>query len=395
MHSERAPRLWILALTVSFPAVLAVLFTPALPEIAQFFRISDSAAQTSMTTYLFGYAISMLFYGPVASRFGRKIAMLGGFVLALIGTLATLWAGVSQLFWLFCFTRFVQGAGAASGLKISMTMAVDTYRGERAARVISYLILSATTLPALGMGLGGMLTGAFGWQGCFVFMAIYCCALILLASKLPETVAEFDKNALTISQITHKYRRQFTDPFLVLHSLVTGLCTSCYFFYTTQGPYIGIDTLGLSPQAYGYLAWIPVIGMGAGCLTAARYAGRQSPRITMISGWLLASVGVLIMLLCFAKGYVSIVSFFLPMMIIQIGVYMISPTSLSVALDEASDKSNASAASQFINFGTSFCCVLILSLVKSENPIIMPVLVGSALIMILVILMKLKAHHES
>ncbi len=396
MHSEmlRAPRLWILALTVSFPAVLAVLFTPALPELSQFFHISASVAQTSMTTYLFGYAIGMLLYGPAASRFGRKKAMLSGFVLALIGTLLTLWSGAAQLFWLFCVTRFVQGLGASSGMTLSMTMVADTHAGEKATRVVSYLILAATTVPALGLGIGGMLISAFGWEGSFVFMAIYCVLMIMLASSLPETATKLNKDALIVSEIARQYRRQFTDPFLVFHALVTGLCTSCYYFYMTLGPYVGIETVGLPPEVYGWLALIPVAGMGSGCLLSARLAGRQSPRITMLSGLLLALVGVLIMLIGFASGYVTIASFFLPMMIVQIGLYIMSPTSLSVALNEAADKSSASAASQFMNLGTSFCSVLILSLIPSENPLILPALTGAALVLILAIWLKLKAHHE-
>ena len=394
MNNQRTPPLWILALMVSFPAVLAILFTPALPDLAHFFQISLHATDSSMTTYLLGYALGMLIYGPIASRFGRKLTLQGGFALALIATLLSLWAGIAKIFWLFCIMRFVQGFGASSGMKISMTMTADTHSGEKETRMVSYLIFFATMVPAIGLGIGGSLASHYGWEGCFIFMAIYCALLLILTIRLPETATDLKKDALVIKHMIRQYTLQFGDSFLVLHALITGLCTSIYYFYITQGPYLGINLMGLTPNAYGWLALIPVCGMGAGCLAAARFAGRLSARRTLITGFLCAFAGLIIVLACFSAGWVTLASFFLPMTVVQIGVYIMSPTSLSIALDKANDKSNASAVSQFINFGMSFCAVLILSLIRSDNPLIMPILIGLALIAILAIWLKLKTQHD-
>jgi MFS transporter, DHA1 family, multidrug resistance protein len=94
----RFPYFLIVALMGSFPAIAAVLFTPALPNLAQYFQVSDSAVKTTMSTYLLGYAIGILLYGPIANRWGRKKAVLGGFSLAFIATLLCLWAGTMKFF---------------------------------------------------------------------------------------------------------------------------------------------------------------------------------------------------------------------------------------------------------------------------------------------------------
>lgn len=396
MHSEilRGPRLWILALTVSFPAVLGILFTPALPELAHYFEIPAASVKTSMTTYLLGYACGMLIYGPLANRWGRKGALLGGFALAFLATVFALWAGTAQMFWLFCLARLVQGLGASSGMKISMTMVADTRTGKKAARAVSWLILAATMIGAAGLSAGGMLAVRYGWQGCFVFMALYAVFLMGMIAFLPETALKMDADALAIRRIAHDLSRQFRDSFLVRHAFITGLCTSCFFFFTTQGPYIGVEFMGLSPQAYGWWSWIPVLGMGGGCLAAAHLAGRESPRITMLSGLILALAVSLIMMICFANRYVTVASFFFLMLFLQIGIYTVSPTSLAVAMNEATDKSNASAACQFINFGMSFISILMLSLIPSNDPIILPAVIGAAMAVILFIWIGLKAHHE-
>lgn len=61
-----------LLLLISFASVNAVLFTSALPNITAFFGITEHAAQQTITSFLVGYTIGQLIYGPIANRYGRK-----------------------------------------------------------------------------------------------------------------------------------------------------------------------------------------------------------------------------------------------------------------------------------------------------------------------------------
>lgn len=69
LEKRLIPLLLILA---SFAPVLAVSFTPALPEIANHLYVSSSKAQQSISIFLIGYAFGNLPWGPIANRFGRK-----------------------------------------------------------------------------------------------------------------------------------------------------------------------------------------------------------------------------------------------------------------------------------------------------------------------------------
>lgn len=70
------PQFMILLFLVSFASVGAVLFTPALPSITSFFQVSVGQAQLTITSYLIGYALGQLPYGPLANRFGRKKTLI-------------------------------------------------------------------------------------------------------------------------------------------------------------------------------------------------------------------------------------------------------------------------------------------------------------------------------
>lgn len=54
------------------------MYLPALPELAEFFGISPSLAQLTLTMTMAGMALGQLFGGPLSDRFGRKIPILVG-----------------------------------------------------------------------------------------------------------------------------------------------------------------------------------------------------------------------------------------------------------------------------------------------------------------------------
>lgn len=54
------------------------MYLPALPELAEFFGISPSLAQLTLTMTMAGMALGQLFGGPLSDRFGRKVPILVG-----------------------------------------------------------------------------------------------------------------------------------------------------------------------------------------------------------------------------------------------------------------------------------------------------------------------------
>jgi MFS transporter, DHA1 family, multidrug resistance protein len=385
--------LLILALMTSFAAVLAVLFTPALPELARYFAVSEGASQTTMTLYLLGYACGMLIYGPLANRFGRKFALFIGLGIALVSSLLAILTGEARLFWLFCILRFVQALGASCGLKIAMTMIADTFLiGEKASRAISIVVLSFVLAPAIGVAIGGGLVTYFGWQGCFVFMALYSAALLFLGILLPETASHRDHQALQISKIFIAYKRQFQSSFIIFHGVLMGLSIASFYLFAALGPYIGIDKMGLSAATYGLLAIIPPFGFGVGAIVNTRYATKFSPHQLMLWGILCSLVGAIAMLICFVLQFLNIVTLFFLMGVIEIGSALIYPNASAVALMETSDKSSASATLQFLSIGMAFVATLITSIIPIYQPVLLPILVCLCIVAMLIIWLKIKMN---
>ena len=54
------------------------MYLPALPVIAGQFGVPAGSAQMTLSTYILGFALGQLLYGPMADSIGRKPVILGG-----------------------------------------------------------------------------------------------------------------------------------------------------------------------------------------------------------------------------------------------------------------------------------------------------------------------------
>src|SRR5690349_9985312 len=104
---QNRPSFVLLVLLITFGSVSAVLFTPALPEMAHYFAVSDNTAGLTITLYLIGYALGPLLYGPLANRYGRKVALYIGIGLEILAALLCLLAAWLYSFNLLLFARFI------------------------------------------------------------------------------------------------------------------------------------------------------------------------------------------------------------------------------------------------------------------------------------------------
>lgn len=179
----KAPPTWLLMFLSCLASVSAVTFTPALPEMSLAFSITKWEASASMSYYLLGYCLGFLIYPPFSNRFGRKIALLIGLGLGLIGSILCITSSYSLNYELFIGARFIQALGMTAGLQGALTFVADCYKVPKSTKVLSFLTLSFGIGPSIGVVIGGVLTQYFGWISSFYFLTIYSIAIFLLCLK--------------------------------------------------------------------------------------------------------------------------------------------------------------------------------------------------------------------
>lgn len=372
--SRREPPLFILLVLASFASVSAVLFTPALPEISKKLEISQAQAQLTMTIFLVGYALGNLPYGPIANRFGRKPAIYLGGALAAIGSLLVTLVSSRDTFWLFILGRFLMALGSAVGMKVAFTMVGDVYQQQTATKKISSFIYSFALAPCLATAIGGALTLHLGWQSCFYFLIGYSLLICFLGSLLPETAPSKDLNALNIEKIAAGYLEKFRSKELVACGLIMGCMSAIIYLFATEAPFIGIEKIGLSPDTYGLLTFIPPIGMITGSLITKWLTGKKDPHFLMLLAGLSSLVISTLMLGLFILGPVNVWTLFIPMPFLFVGLAFLFANTSALAMVRAKNKSNASCVMNFINMGTAVVALLLLELLPVHEAFFMPLL---------------------
>jgi len=384
------PQFFILLLLVSFGSVGAVLFTPALPAIQQFFHISVGQSQMTITAYLIGYALGQLPYGPLANGIGRKRTLYIGISLSILGALLCALSAPAGSFALLVFARFLQALGATVGLKISYTMVADTYEQAEATKIISRFVLAFAIMPGIGVAIGGWLTQLLNWESCFYFLSLFSAAMLLLSRRLPETAKSIDRSALKLGSIIEGYRVKLSNQRLIVSSLIMGCGAAIIYIFASKSPFIGIKIIGLSPDKFGAYNLIPSLGMILGSFLASALIGRFQV-MNLILGAVAASLlATLTMLIPFAIYAPTAASLFFPMVLIFIAQATVYAHVSSYGLATAKNKSNASAVLNFINISMAVIAVLLSEFIFPESPLALPLFIMFFFSLMLLLSARLK-----
>ena len=362
MHPVKSLPFFTLMLLISFAAVNAVLFTPALPNITEFLGISKSQAQLTISLFLMGYAFGQLVYGPIANRYGRKPALYGGIITQIFSSFLCVIAGKMQSYEGLVIARLLLALGSGVGLKMTFTLVNECYEPKAASQKISYLLLAFAITPGLSVALGGWLNQHFGWASCFYASALYGIWLLVLITRLPETLAKKDYHAFELKHLTGAYIAQFRNKMVLVGGCLIGSSSCFLYVFSAIAPFVAIQMLGMNSADYGFANLIPSIGLVLGSLVSAHFAKYLPLKKLIAIGISITAVGISLSWVAFLLHPSVIVSIFLPMIVIYFGLCFIIGNASSIALSQTEDKAHGSAVINFINMSFSMLAVLCLSL---------------------------------
>jgi DHA1 family bicyclomycin/chloramphenicol resistance-like MFS transporter len=268
-RTQRLPmRLLILLIAMTAVGSLSLnIMVPAVPKLAVTFAADPNLVQLTISLYLFGYATSQLFLGPLSDRFGRRPVMLAGLALA---TMASAGAVMATSIGGLIAARVVQSFGASTGLVIGRAIVRDLVDREHAAATIGLVTAAVVIAPLFGPLFGGVLDTAFGWQAIFVFIAALSGMVLIWAiMALPETrpiraadsgAAHFltDVRALISSRRFHGY------------VLASTLTSAPFFVFIGGGPHMVVTLMERTSAEYGMWWGVGSLGYMAGNFTASR-----------------------------------------------------------------------------------------------------------------------------
>ena len=292
-----------------FVALIAALFAtiaisidamlPALPEIAATLSPDvPNRAQLVVTSFVFGMGFGTLFAGPLSDAFGRKpVIMLS----AGIYVVAAIACYVAPTLETLLIARLVMGIGAAGPRTVSIAMVRDLFAGREMARIMSFVMMVFTLIPAVAPLMGQGIIALAGWKAIFlVYVAFAAIVMTWMSLRQPETLAVAARRPLTAALLLGAVRELFSHR-IVMVSLVAQTLTLASLFATLssmQGIFeVRFDRASSFPLWFGFIALISV----AGSVINARVVVRVGMR-RILNATYAAVLGLSVVLLAMIWG---------------------------------------------------------------------------------------------
>jgi EmrB/QacA subfamily drug resistance transporter len=183
---EDTRRRWLALYVLCLGTLMIVLDSSivnvALPSIATSLHFSQDSLSLVVNAYLLTFGGFLLLGGKLGDIYGpRRLFLIG----ISIFTLASLTCGISMTREMLIIARAVQGVGGAiaSAVGMGLIMRLFTEPAERA-KAMGITGFVASGGGAVGVFLGGVLTGALNWHWIFLVNLPIGIAVAILASRL-------------------------------------------------------------------------------------------------------------------------------------------------------------------------------------------------------------------
>ena len=336
------------ALTALLAALTAIgplstdMYLPSLPDIVRLLDTTSAKGQLTISTYLVGFAVGQIVYGPLSDRHGRRPVLLGAIALYCIATLICM---LSTSIEMLVAARALQALGACGSVVLARGVVRDLYSGARAGRELSLISSVMAVGPVLAPVVGGFLQTAFGWRSVFVLLALSgASAAAVVWFLLPETLALRAAEPVSFKSMIKSYRVVMRDSAFLAY---TGLATACYaglFAWISVASFVLQNIYGLAPLDFGIVFSLGAVGYMTGTTIAARVVVRLGIDGTIGVGCVTMTIGGVAMVAAVALGLTSSLSLVIPMAVYLAGMGFVLPQSFAGALTPFPDRAGAASA---------------------------------------------------
>ena len=160
----------------------------ALPAIGREFDASQTALNLVAVGYSLGLAASVLYFGAVGDRYGRKLLLILGMVVTVPADCLAAWApNIDVLFG----ARVLGGLAAGMAYPTTLALIAALWSGPARTRAIALWAATGGAIAALGPLCSGILLEHFWWGSVFLLtLPLAAIALLMAVVLVPNHVNE-------------------------------------------------------------------------------------------------------------------------------------------------------------------------------------------------------------
>ncbi len=305
---------------------------PALPAMAVAFSAPAAGVQLTISSYLIGYALGQLFYGPLSDRYGRRPMLLFGLV---VYTIAGFLCATAPSIEIMVALRLLQGLGGCVGVVVTRAAARDYFSGSDLGQTMSSITAVQAFGPLLAPVLGGVLADHLGWHSIFIVQGAFAALILALTwSGFAESLAQRDIHAIRPSRLLANYITFFCNPRCIGFALVSACVFGGLFAVLSASPFVLIDLYGLSSQTYGFFFGSSVLGYMVGAFFNRRFL-RQGVTGDQLMRWGLGVLAVAAFAMLYFAGTMTggTLGIMGPYVVYCIAISLVQSNSIAAAME--------------------------------------------------------------
>ncbi len=318
------------------------LYLPALPEMGNYFAASEFLVGLTLTIFFFVFAVSMILFGPLSDKFGRRPILIFG---AAIYTAASFACAVSADIYFLLAGRFFQAVGSGALITVATAVIKDCFRGRLMTKILAITQALSVIAPMGAPLIGGVLLTFTDWRGAFYLLTILGALNLFVSFLFCETLPEERcyrgdvLHSLTLLGVVARKK------YFMAVLLMFAILSTPYMAYLSASAFIYVEQFSLTAQQYSYLFAVNSAASIAGPIIFLKLKNilsnvgilRLTFFVSMLSGILVLNVGNF--------GAIIFLLTFVPFTMIG---SVSRPFAMDLLLLEA--KENVGTASSMINF---------------------------------------------
>ena len=332
----------LLAMLTALGPLSMDMYLPSLPDIAHVLGAPVARTQLTISSYLIGFAVGQMIYGPLSDRYGRRPVLLAAVALYLASTLA---CAAAQSVDLLIAARLLQGISGSGAIVLARAIVRDVYSGVQAARELSLMGSISATAPIVAPMIGGVLQAGFGWRANFICMSVGgLIALLVAARLLPETLRPNNRaGSLSFFSMARGYGTVARHGGFLVY---LGIITTTYaglFAWVSGASVVLQGVYGLSAVTFGFTFALGAAGYMLGAMIATRLVVRLGLDRTIGVGVVVIAAGGLSLALAVATGVPGL-WLVAAMALYLAGVGLAMPQAMAGALTPFPDRAGTAAS---------------------------------------------------
>ncbi len=325
-----------------YPPFATDMYLPALPEMGKYFGASEFLVGLTLTIFFLMFAVSMVIFGPLSDKYGRKPILIFG---TGIFTAASIACATAPNIYILLAGRFFEGVGAGAIITVATAIIKDSFRGALMSKILVITQVLMVLGPMAAPLAGGFLLRFTDWHGAFYVLTIIGAINLALAFLFTETLppekrykGEVFDSLLLLKQIARQ--KSFMLP-LIMFSLLMAP----FMAYLSVSSFVYIENFGLTAQEYSYFFAANAAASALGPIFYLKLKNLMSnERLTEFAFLVTIASGLLIIFPGHWSAWAFLFSF-LPFTIIET---VVRPFSMEILLNRA--KENVGTASSMLNF---------------------------------------------